>query len=175
MHTKLRYLWRSAYSRAIRTNSLSKLLQKKEPPSELPPPPLKADYNKILEEVYHDVVLDHIDRTKSLEILTTAQHDPDDTCALFKPSCVSRWDYCIGTPTLGLYSSNHFASAHKDVTLTLPPPNIQNTLTVRGTLVTRMIKHTDLFDTPSFDPSLPTTIKTRFNSRPTSLGNKSHS
>jgi hypothetical protein len=96
--------------------------------------------------------------SRPLRILTAVQNDPEDTSALFKPSWVPHWDYCIDTPILGLYSSNHFASANKDVILTPPPPNIQNTLTVRGTLITRIIKHTDLLGSSSFDLSLPTTI-----------------
>jgi len=95
---------------------------------------LKADYNKSVEEVYRDLALNCIDRTKSLQILTAVQNDPEDASALFKPSWVPRWDYCIDTPNFGLYSSNHFASANKDVILTPPLPNIPNTLTVRGTL-----------------------------------------
>jgi hypothetical protein len=129
------------------------------PPSELPPPLLRADYNKTVEEVYRDLAFDHIARTKSLEILTAVQHDPEDTSALFKPSWVPRWDYYIDAPILGLYCSNHFASANKDVILTPSPPDVENTLTVRGTLVTRIIKHTNLLNPSSFDLPLPTIIE----------------
>jgi hypothetical protein len=128
------------------------------PPTELPPPLLKADYNKTVEEVYRDFALDHIDRTKSLEVLTAVQHDPEDTSTIFNPSWVPRWDCCIGVSCLGLYSSNYLASANKDIILTPPPPNILNTLTVRGTLVTRITKHTYLLDSSYFDLALPTTI-----------------
>jgi hypothetical protein len=92
------------------------------PPSELPPPLLQADYNKTVDEVYRDLALDLIDRTMSLEILTTVQHDPGSTVNLFTPSWVPRWDYFIDTPTLGLYNSTHVASANKDAILTPPPP-----------------------------------------------------
>lgn len=127
------------------------------PPSELPPPLLQADYYKTADEIYHDLALDHIDRTKSLEILTAVQHDPESTSNLFAPSWVPRWDYFVDTPILGLYNSNHFASANKDVIVT-PPRNNENTLTLRGTLVTRVVQHTDLLDSSSFDLSLPATI-----------------
>ena len=126
-------------------------------PSELPPTLLKADYSKTAEEIYRDLALDHIDRTKSLEILTAVQHDPESTINLFTPSWVPRWDYFIDTPILGLLTSNHFASANKDVIVT-PRPNIENGLTVRGTLVTRIVNHSDLLEYSSFDLSLPATI-----------------
>lgn len=127
------------------------------PPSELPPPLLQADYSKTTEEVYYDLAMSHITRTESLEILTAVQHDTDNTSALFEPSWVPRWDYCTGIPTLGLYISDHFASANRSVILTPPPSNSQNTLTVRGRLVTRISKHTDLLDTSKFELSLPAT------------------
>lgn len=89
------------------------------PPDELPQPLLKADYNKNVRDLYRDLALDHIDRTKSLEILTAVQHNPEDTSTLFKPSWVPRWDFCAGTPILGLFSSKYFASANKKVILIL--------------------------------------------------------
>jgi len=126
------------------------------PPSELPPPLLKADYSKTAEEIYLDLALDHINRTKSLEILTAVQHNPDNTSPLFIPSWVPRWDYNLGTPALGLYSSKHFASANRDVILT--PLNGQNTLTIRGRLVTRITTNTDLLDSSCFNLNLPSTM-----------------
>lgn len=125
------------------------------PPKQLPPPLLQADYSKKTEEVYRDMVLDFINRTKSLEILTAVQHDPeDDTSSLFTPSWVPRWDYFVNTPILGLYNSTHLASANKEAIITPPPPNIQNTLPVRGTLITRTMHHTNLLESTSFDLSL---------------------
>lgn len=127
------------------------------PPNELPRPLLKADYIRTVEDVYLDVAWDHIARTRSLEILNAVQHDPGSSSALFKPSWVPRWDFCIGTPILGLYSSKHFASANKRVILTPPPGNLRDTLIIRGRLVTRIIKHTELLDSASFDLSLTQT------------------
>lgn len=69
-----------------------------------------------------------------------------------------RWDFCIGSPILGLYSSKHFASANKRVILTPPSCNQRDTLTIRGRLVTRISKYTDILDSDSFDLSLPETI-----------------
>lgn len=125
------------------------------PPSELPPPLLQADYHKTVDEVYLDLALDHIDRTRSLEILTAVQHDPKNPDNLFTPSWVPRWDYFIDTPMLGLYNSDHFAAANKDVILTPPLPSVRNTLTVRGSLITRITQHTDLLEPSSFDLPLP--------------------
>lgn len=137
------------------------------PPRQLPPPLLQADYSKKTEEVYRDMVLDFIDRTKSLEILTAVQHDPeDDTSSLFTPSWVPRWDYFVNTPILGLYNSTHLTSANKEAIITPPPPNIQNTLTVRGTLITRIMHHKNLLESSSFDlsPSPATTSSSPDNS-----------
>lgn len=104
------------------------------------------------------MVLDLIDRTQSLEILTAVQHDPEDTSKLFTPSWVPHWDYFINTPILGLYNSTHFASGNKDAIVTPPPPDVQNTLTVRGTLITRIVNHTDLLESASFDLSSPENV-----------------
>ncbi|KAJ9669826.1 hypothetical protein H2201_000212 [Coniosporium apollinis] len=128
------------------------------PPSELPPPLLQADYYKTTEKIYRNLALDHINRTKGLEILTAVQHDPESTSNLFTPSWVPRWDYFIDTPILGLHNSTHFASANRDIILNPPHPNIENTLTVRGTLVTRIVDHMDLLEPSSFDLPLPATI-----------------
>jgi len=125
------------------------------PPNELPPPLLQVDYHKTVDEVYLELALDHIDRTKSLEILSAVQHDPKNPDNLFTPSWVPRWDYFIDTPLLGLYNSTHFAASNKDVILTPPPPNVRNTLTVRGALITRITQHTDLLESSSFDLPLP--------------------
>lgn len=125
--------------------------------SELPPPLLQANYYKSTDEVYRDLESGHIDRTKSLEILTAVQHDPETTFNIFTPSWVPRWDYFIDTPTLGLYNSTHIASANKDVILS-SRPNVANSLTVRGTLITRIVKHTALLESSCFDLSLPETI-----------------
>jgi hypothetical protein len=126
------------------------------PPSELPPPLLKADYSKNVEEIYLDLALDHINRTKSLEILTAVQHNPDHTSPLFTPSWVPRWDYNLGTPALGLWNSNHFASANRDAILT--PQNSKNNLTIRGRLITRITTNTNLLDSSCFNLNLPSTI-----------------
>lgn len=128
------------------------------PLNQLPLPLLHADYSKTTEEVYRDMVLDLIDRTQSLEILTAVQHDPEDTSKLFTPSWVPHWDYFINTPILGLYNSTHFASGNKDAIVTPPPPDVQNTLTVRGTLITRIVNHTDLLESASFDLSSPENV-----------------
>jgi hypothetical protein len=42
-------------------------------PDELPQPLLKADYNKSVRDLYRDLAMDHIDHTKSLEILSAVQ------------------------------------------------------------------------------------------------------
>lgn len=73
------------------------------------------------------MALDLIDRTKSLEILTAVQHDPDNITNLFTPSWVPRWDYFVNTPILGLYNSKHFASCSKGAIVTPPLPNVKNT------------------------------------------------
>lgn len=125
------------------------------PLKQLPLSLIEVDYSKTTEEVYRDMVLDLIDRTKSLEILTAVQHNPENTSNLFTPSWVPRWDYFVNTPILGLYNGDHFASANKDAIVKPPPPNVQNTLTVRGTLITRIMHHTELLESTSFDLPSP--------------------
>ena len=126
-------------------------------PVALPPPLWQADYSKSVAEVYRDVALGYINRTKSLEILTTVQHPPDDNSELFSPSWVPRWDYFIDTTVLGLYNSTHIASANKDVILTPSPSAQLDTLIVRGTLISRVVHHTGLLEPWSFDLPLPDT------------------
>ncbi|RYP33979.1 hypothetical protein DL767_004500 [Monosporascus sp. MG133] len=128
-----------------------------QPPDALPPPLWQADYSKSVAEVYRDVALDYINRTKSLEILTTVQHAPDDNSELFSPSWVPRWDYFVDTAVLGLYTSTYFASANKDVILTPSPPAQLDTLIVRGALISRAVHHTGLLEPSSFDLPLPDT------------------
>ncbi|RYP07574.1 hypothetical protein DL765_009111 [Monosporascus sp. GIB2] len=128
-----------------------------QPPDALPPPLWQADYSKSVAEVYRDVTLDYINRTKSLEILTTVQHAPDDNSELFSPSWVPRWDYFVDTAVLGLSTSTHFASSNKDVILTPSPPAQLDTLIVRGALISRAVHHTGLLEPSSFDLPLPDT------------------
>jgi len=93
MHTKLRYLWRFAPSRAVGPIPCQNSCRKSATSytsSELPLPLLKTDYNKSVEEVYRNLALDYTDRTKSFEILKVVQNDLEDTSTIFKPSWVPR-------------------------------------------------------------------------------------
>ncbi|KAL5319190.1 hypothetical protein ACEPPN_012239 [Leptodophora sp. 'Broadleaf-Isolate-01'] len=120
---------------------------------ELPPPLVEADYNKSVEDVYRDLAVSHIDRTTSLEILTAVQHVPDSSMPLPIPSWVPRWDQYIGTPILGLYTSDHFASANRDAIVT--PSANPNRLIIRGHIVSRIVSHSILLESSSFDLPLP--------------------
>jgi hypothetical protein len=72
---------------------------------------------------------------------------------LLTPSWVPRWDQYIGTPMLGLYSSAHFASANRDAIVT-PSANLDR-LALRRHVVSRIIAHSILADSSSFDLPLP--------------------
>lgn len=122
-----------------------------------PGPFLKADYSRNFEEVYLNLARDHITRTETLEILTAVQHDPKSTSDLFNPSWVPRWDYFVDTPILGLYNSSHFASANRSAVVTPPLVQDPKTLIVRGTLFSRILRHTHLLTSSDFDLPLPST------------------
>jgi hypothetical protein len=113
---------------------------------ELSPPLVEADYNKSVEDVYRDPTISYIDRTTSLKILTAVKPVPI-------PSWVPRGDQYIGTSILGLYTSDHFASANRDAIVT-PSPN-PDRLTVRGNVVSRIVAYSILLDSSSFDLPLP--------------------
>lgn len=120
-------------------------------------PLMKADYSKTTEEIYLGLARDHIERTGTLEILNAVQHDPKSTSNLVRPSWVPRWDYFVDTPVLGLYTSDHFASANRSAIITAPLNDDPNTLIVRGTLISRIVSHTKLLTSSDFDLSLPST------------------
>jgi hypothetical protein len=121
---------------------------------ELPLPLIGADYDKSVHDVYRDLAVSHIERTISLEILTAVQHNPDSSLDLPTPSWIPRWDQYIGTPILGLYTSNHFASANRNAIIS--PSANPNRLIVRGHIVSRIVAHTVLLSSLSFDLPLPT-------------------
>ena len=112
-------------------------------------PLIKADYNKSVFEVYHDVALEHINCTETLEILTAVQHQPN-TPELPFPSWVPQWNQCLDTPILGLDTSNHFASANRPAKVTYFRHNDPNTLIVRGTVVSKVVYVSTLCNKSSF-------------------------
>jgi len=121
---------------------------------ELPLPLIGADYDKSVHDVYRDLAVSHIERTISLEILTVVQHNPDSSLELPAPSWIPRWDQYIGTSILGLYTSNHFASANRNAIMS--PSANPNKLIVLGHIVSRIVAHTVLLSSLSFDLPLPT-------------------
>ena len=112
-------------------------------------PLIKADYKKSVSEVYRDVALEHINRTETLEILTAVQHQPN-TPELPFPSWVPQWDLCLDTPTLGLYTSDHFASANRPAKVTHFTHDDPNTLIVCGTIVSKVVYVSTLCNKSSF-------------------------
>lgn len=118
-------------------------------------PLIKADYSKSTTEVFRDVALAHIHRTETLEILTAVQHHPA-TLTLSSPSWVPDWNEHIDTPTLGLLTSNHIASANRRAMVSPSPLEDPNTLIVRGTIFSQVFQLSPLCDSSSFD------LKTEF-------------
>ena len=112
-------------------------------------PLIKADYNKSASEVYRDVALEHINHTETLEILTAVQHNPN-TPELPFPSWVPQWNECLDTPTLGLYTSDHFASANRDAKVTHSAHDDPNTLIVCGTIFSKVMYASPLCNESSF-------------------------
>ena len=112
-------------------------------------PLIKADYNKSVLEVFRDVAVEHINRTETLEILTAVQHKPN-TPELPFPSWVPQWDECLDTSTLGLYTSDHFASANRRAKVTHSAHNDPNTLIVCGTIFSKVMYASPLCNESSF-------------------------
>ena len=113
-------------------------------------PLIKADYSKSTAEVFRSVALAHIHRLEILEILTAVQHHPA-TLTLSRPSRVPNWNEYIDTPSLGLLTSNHFASANRSATVRAPSPEQPNTPIVRGTTFSLAFAVSSLCDSSSFD------------------------
>ena len=113
-------------------------------------PLIKADYSKSTTEVFRELALAHIHRTETLEILTAVQHHPA-TLTPSSPSWAPNWNEHIDTPTLGLETSKHFASANKSAIVRASSPEEPNTLIVRGTIFSQVSFVSPLCDSSSFD------------------------
>ncbi|KAL8818725.1 MAG: hypothetical protein Q9223_002697 [Gallowayella weberi] len=114
-------------------------------------PLIKADYQKSVSEVYRDVALEHIKRTVSLDMLSAVQHECTANGQLPSPSWVPQWHECNGTQVLGLFTSNHFASANRDAVVLPSAPDDLDTLTVRGQIVSKVTFTSSLCHPSSFD------------------------